>query len=100
MAIWLLIDRVDCRDEFFIVDFEIFFGIGIVLATFIQIGGFIFPFTRHARTYFSKERMSFTHGIFSLFFSLHLLPLIMIDDDCDAINPVFGDDWEASIFVP
>ena len=36
----------------------------------------------------------------STFFTLHLMPLVMIDKNCDPINPVFGDNWPNTVRAP
>ena len=53
MAIWLVIERHDCRDDIFVVDFEIFFGFGITLAVIMQIGALVLPYTTYAQNNFS-----------------------------------------------
>jgi hypothetical protein len=46
--------------------------------------------TRFARERISPERYEFMKSFAAVFYSLHLMPLILVDTECEEINPMFG----------
>jgi hypothetical protein len=54
----------------------------------------LFKFTQFAQRFISEERYFFLKAFTADFYTLHLITLIMIDTNCDPINPVFGDHYE------
>ena len=83
-------DREACDEEFM----DGYTGISVlalIIALGIKIGVYLFKKTQFAEKNISPERYNFIKSFCSVFFSLHLMPLILIDHKCEWINPIFGD---------
>jgi len=64
--------------------------LALIIALGIKIGVCLFKKTQFAEKNITPERYNLIKSFGAVFFSLHLMPLLLIDRECEPVNPIFG----------
>jgi len=92
LAIYLAEIKKDCRDGFFrgttgcIVT-------TMVITSFFKVAVTLMRFSRSAQRHLSKSKFFFCKAILSVGYCSSMLPWILIDTDCDAINLIYQEKY-------
>jgi hypothetical protein len=99
LTVLLAANRTECTDEFVVEYYTPVVVFAIIFASAMKAGVLVLKFTRFSRENIAAENHEYMKSFASVFYSLHLMPLILVDTECEEINPMFGHLFSSLIII-